>query len=339
MKKQTKQVLRIILFIMLGAFVFWFVYEDLDVNKILSSLKQAEYKWIALSLLLGILSHISRARRWVLLIKPLGHNPKLSNSFFSVMIMYLSNIAVPRSGEFVRCSLMRRYENVSFSKLLGTVITERVFDFIMLFAMLAVVLVYQITDIQTLVENNPGVYEKFASIFTLNRLIVLSLVSLAVLTLMYIFRSKLKHTLVWKKLSEFLKNITEGIKTVRKMKDKGEFLFHTILIWVLYFLMIYVTFFAFDFTSNLTVMQALTVFVMASFGMVFPSPGGIGSWHFMVMQTLFIYGVHDMNLSGAFAFAAHGAMTMMLIVVGLISYILMPLMNKDRLSLPGNSNM
>ena len=336
MNKTIKVILRTALFILVGVAIFWFVYKDLNTDKIIAALKDADYRWIAVTLILGVISHISRAMRWVLLIRPLGYKPTVRNSFLAVMIMYLSNIAVPRSGELIRCSVMKRYEKIPFTKLLGTVITERVFDFILLFIMLGIVLIYQIADIQTIIDNNPGVYDKLTSFFNAKVLIILTLAGITGLGLLYLLRSKLKETIVWKKLSEFLINIIEGVKTVWKMERKVEFIFHSVLIWVLYFIMIYVAFFAFDFTFNLTVMQGLTIFVMASFGMVFPSPGGIGSWHFMVIQTLFIYGISNPDEAGAFAFAVHGSMTLMLIVLGAVSFVLMPVLNKEKLVL-GNS--
>lgn len=321
--------MRIVIFMAVGAGIFALVYSELNAEIIINALAKADYSWILLSLLLGLISHISRAIRWVILIKPMGYKPKTSNAFFSVMIMYLTNMAIPRSGELVRCTVMSRYEKVPFSKLLGTVITERVFDFIMLFIMLAVVLIYSVADIETLIANNPGVYDRLSAFAHSIYMWIAAAVLILTVVLFIIFRGKLKKSLIGKKISDFIDNLAEGIKTVWYMENKLAFIFHTVLIWVLYFLMIYVTFFAFDFTSQLNLMQGLTVFVASSFGMVFPSPGGIGSWHFMVMQGLLIYGVSNADQSGAFAFAAHGAMTLMLIVLGILSFILMPLMNRQ----------
>ncbi len=332
LKKGIKQILKVILFIAIGVGLFIFVYKNIDTQETIKSLKNANYNWIILSVILGLVSHISRAMRWNLLIKPMGYKPKTLNSFFSVMIMYISNIAVPRSGEFVRCSVMSRYEKIPFPKLFGTVITERVFDFIMLFLMLIAVLLYSLRDIKKVVSNNPGVYEKLAKINQPHYLIIITVTLIALAILMYVFRHQIKKSIIARKIKKFLQDMFEGIKTVYYMQEKLKFIFHTVLIWVLYFVMIYVTFFAFEFTSHLTVMQALVIFVLASFGMVFPSPGGIGSWHFMVIQGLFLYGVSEPEKAGAFAFAAHGSMTLMLIVVGAISFILMPIMNKNHIS-------
>ncbi len=330
MGNKNKTILKYVIFFIIGIAIFIWVYSGQDTEKIISSLKNANYWWIALSLVLGIFSHVSRAIRWNLLITPMGYKPRFVNSFFSVLIMYLSNTAMPRSGEFVRCGVMSKYEKVPFSKLLGTVVTERVFDFIMLFILLAVVLITQMPVVSEIIENNPKIAEKFEKVFSAE--VILSLMTVAVIfaILLYIFRKKIQKTKIYKKIKEFVLNFTEGVKTVLKMKKKGAFIFHTVLIWVLYFIMLYVVFFSFDFTSHFTILMSLTVFVAASFGMVFPSPGGIGSWHFMVIQTLLIYGVSDESDAGAYAFAAHGSMTLLLIILGVVSIILLPIVNKKR---------
>ncbi|MCK5537409.1 MAG: flippase-like domain-containing protein, partial [Bacteroidales bacterium] len=140
---------------------------------------------------------------------------------------------------------------------------------------------------------------------------------------------KFKHLPFSQKIIGFVQSFIEGLKTIATMKKKGWFIFHSIFIFFLYYAMIFVNFFAFDFTAGLSPLIGLSVFVMASLGMVAPVPGGIGAWHFMTFGTLAIYGV-PINPSGAaFAFAVHGSMTLMLIVLGAVSLVLLPLFNKS----------
>ena len=330
MKGTIISLIRIILFLAVGLFLFWLVYKDQNVDEIVAALKKADYFWIVVSALLSLLSHLSRAIRWNLLINPLGHKPRLINSFFAVMVMYLSNLAIPRSGEVVRCSILKKYEKIPLSKLFGTVVVERIFDFIMLLILLLVVLATQMGEVLKLMENNPGIENKINSLFQVKYLIALGvmLVGLAVFT--YYFRKKFKKSLIYKKLRELLMSFIAGLDTVRKMEKKWEFIFHSVFIWVMYFLMIYVTFWSFKFTEHLSLMTGLTIFVMASFGMVVPSPGGIGTWHFMAIETLVIYGIERTPDANAFAFAAHGAMTLFLIAVGVISFALLPVINNEK---------
>ena len=329
MNKKLKNILQIIIFFSVGIGIFLWVSKDQDWDKTKVALLDADYTWIILSLILGLISHLSRAIRWNILIRPLGFKPKLINSFFSVMIMYLSNMAIPRSGEVVRCGIMSRTEKIPFTKLLGTVFIERIIDFIMLFILLATVLITQLGVIIDLF-NNPEVKSKISGLLSsVPFLAVFAGLFIVILILLYVFRSKIKSSKLYKKIRGIVSQFAEGVKAISKMDRKIEFIFHSVLIWVLYFIMIYIIFWSFDFTENLSLLTGLTVFVMSAFGMVFPSPGGIGSWHIAVIETLFIYGVSRAD-AYVFALAAHGSMTIMMIIIGVASVILLPIVNKSK---------
>ncbi len=329
MQDKIKNILKFTLFFAVGIFIFWWVYRDQDIEKLKQSLSEANYYWLGLSVVLSIFSHLSRAARWNILIKPLGYQPRLINSFFAIMIMYLSNIAIPRSGELTRCGILKKYENVPFSKLLGTVVIDRTFDMIMLLLLLGAVLVTQFPVVEGILENNPEVKQNIIKLLNSTPLIAGVLIGgIGLIILLYLYRKKLSHTIVYKKLSGFTKDVISGIKTVKHMEKKGAFLFHSVFIWVMYFIMIYVSFFAFKFTSSLSILAALTVFVATSFGTVAPSPGGIGTWHFMAIQTLILYGITNTAQLGAFAFAVHGFSTLSLIIFGTLSIILIPIVNR-----------
>jgi len=330
MTKQFKNIFKIIIFFSVGIVIFWWVSKDQDWNALKDALSKANYTWIFVSLVLGILSHISRAARWNLLIKPLGYKPKIINSFFSVMIMYLSNMAIPRSGEVVRCGVMSKTEGIPFAKLLGTVFIERVIDFVMLFVFLAIVLVTQIDVLYKLLTNNPNIknnIDKFISSTPI--LILIAVFFIFVIVLLYLYRAKIKKTKMYSKIENIITHFSDGFKSILKMENKFEFIAHSIFIWVMYFIMIYIVFWSFDFTKHLSLLTGLTVFVMSAFGMVAPSPGGIGTWHFMVIESLFVYGVSKAN-GYAFAIATHGSMTVMMIVIGVVSIILLPIVNKKK---------
>ena len=329
MNKKLKNIFKIILFFSVGIGIFLWVSKDQDWDKTKVALLEADYSWIILSLILGLISHLSRAIRWNILIRPLGYKPKLINSFFSVMIMYLSNMAIPRSGEVVRCGVMSRTENIPFTKLLGTVFIERIIDFIMLFILLATVLLTQMNVIIDLF-NNPEVKSKMSGLLSsVPFLAAFAGLFILILLLLYVFRSKIKSSKLYKKIRGIVSQFAEGVKAISKMERKFEFILHSLLIWVLYFIMIYIVFWSFDFTENLSLLTGLTVFVMSAFGMVFPSPGGIGSWHIAVIETLFVYGVSRSD-AYVFALAAHGSTTIMMIIVGVVSVILLPIVNKSK---------
>lgn len=327
LKKIIINVLKFSAFFALGAFIFWLIYKDQDIERIKSVLKNdVNYFWVILSLFIGLLSHISRTMRWGLMIEPIGHKPRFINTFLAVMVGYLMNLAIPRMGEISRCGVLSRYEKISFTKLIGTVVAERLVDMISLLILLAIVIISQFGQMLSFLHRNPEIANKLNSVLK-SPYLILGLVSIIVLY--FIFRKAFKHTIVFRKLMEILKNFKEGFISIRSIKRKGWFFFHSIFIWTMYFLMLYAVFFAFDFTSNLGPIAGLTTFVFASFGMVAPVQGGIGAWHFMAIEALSLYGVARNN-GIIFAFVAHTSMTSMIIIIGIISLLILPFTNRRK---------
>lgn len=325
MKKIALKTLKFLAFFTLGALIFWLIYKDQDIERIKSVLKNdVNYFWVLISLFVGLLSHISRTLRWGLMIEPIGHKPRFINTFLAVMVGYLMNMAFPRMGEISRCGVLSKYEKISFTKLIGTVVAERLVDMISLLILLGIVFFSQFGKMIRFIKQNPEIQEKLSSALTSPYLII-GVILLIILFLA--FRKAFKNTAFFKKIIDILKNFKEGFISIRSIKRKGWFYFHSIFIWVLYYIMLYVIFFAFDFTSHLNPIAGLTTFVMASFGMVAPVQGGIGAWHFMAIEALSLYGV-AMEDGIIFAFVAHGSMTAMIILIGIISMLVLPFINK-----------
>ncbi|MBN1819261.1 MAG: flippase-like domain-containing protein [Prolixibacteraceae bacterium] len=325
MKKKILNVLKFIAFFSVGGIIFWLIYKDQDIARIKEILtNDVNYTWIWLSLFLGLLSHISRSIRWNLMIEPLSHKPRLLNTFLSVMIGYLMNLVLPRMGEISRCGVLSRYEKISFPKLVGTVVTERIIDVIMLLLFFVFVLFTQFGQFLGFLHRNPEIEHNVRSLITSPVLWGGLVIFIAMII---VYRRTLKNTILFKKIDETLALFKEGLISVRNMKKKWAFIGHSFFIWIMYYLMMYVVFFSFDFTRDLTPLAGLTTFVLASFGMVAPSPGGIGSWHFMTKEALWIYGI-DKGDGLIFAFLMHTTMTSMLIVIGLISFLILPFLNR-----------
>jgi len=317
--------LKFAIFFLLGILIFWMVYKDQDVDHIKSVLSNhVNYFWIVVSLFLGLLSHVSRTIRWNLMIEPLGRKPKLLNTFLAVMVGYLMNLALPRMGEISRCGVLARYEKISFTKLIGTVVVERLVDVLMLLILLLLVVLTQFGQVLEFLNNNPEVNEKLHRVLY-SPILIGGLVF--VLLFIWIGRHKIKESSLVQKLKGLISQFSEGVQSIRNMKNKGAFIFHSAFIWLLYFLMLYCVFFAFGFTSHLAPLAGLTVFVFGSFGMVAPVQGGIGAWHFMVIESLALYGV-DRSDGKVFALLAHGSTTVMLIVLGLIGLLALPFVNE-----------
>jgi uncharacterized protein (TIRG00374 family) len=325
LKNTVGKILKFLIFFNLGIFIFWLIYKDQDIERIKSVLKnEVNYFWVVISLVIGLVSHISRTLRWGLMIEPIGHKPRFGNTFMAVMIGYLMNMAFPRMGEISRCGVIARYEKISFTKLFGTVVAERLIDVISLLLLLLIVIFSQFGQMISFLKRNPEIEEKLTHVFTSPLLISAVIVFIVVA---YLLRNTFKQTTIFKKIVHILKNFKEGFISIRSIKQKGWFWFHSVFIWFCYYLMLYAIFFAFDFTSILNPIAGLTTFVFASFGMVAPVQGGIGAWHFMAIEGLRLYGVAYEN-GVIFAFVAHTSMTVMIIALGLISMLILPFMNR-----------
>ena len=323
-----KRIIKFFLFLGITSFLFWLVYRDQNWSDLVKALKEdVDYTWIWVAIGMGILSHICRALRWQLLTASMGYRIRLANSFMGVMIGYFANIALPRMGEFTRCGVVSKYEDIPFAKLLGTVVTERVIDMLILLGLTFVVILTQFKQIVFFLEENKGIEDKFLSLFHSGWILF---VLAGLLAVCYLVWRLLRHSAFYQRLKGFGKGMKEGILTIKRVRHKGLFIFYSLFIWLLYYLMFYVCFFCFEFTSGLGPLVALTIFVLSSYGMVAPVQGGIGAWHFMVIAALLIYLPHTLgveSMSKTFALLTHGTMTLLYIVVGALCLLVMPLYN------------
>lgn len=335
MRPVIKNTIKFFLFLAVSVFLFWLVYKDQNWKELLTVLREdVNYTWIWVACVMGIASHVSRAMRWQLLTSSMGYKVSFWNSFMGVMIGYFANLAIPRMGEFTRCGVVSKYEDVPFSKLLGTVVTERVIDMIILLSLTLVALVTQFRQFVLFLDRNKEIEEKVVNMFHSAWLL---LIVLLLIVLGWGLWKLLRKTRLHEKIRSFVKGLKEGLLTVKDVKHKWLFIAHSLFIWLMYFLMFYVCFFCFQFTSHLGILVGLTIFVLSSYGMVAPVQGGIGAWHFMVIAALMIYLPDTPNIESmakTFALLTHGTMTLLYIVVGVICVIFLPIYNnsikKDR---------
>lgn len=328
MRPLYKNIIRFFLFLAVSVFLFWLVYRDQNWGDLLTVLREdVDYTWIWIACGMGIASHVSRALRWQLLTSSMGYRMSFWNSFMGVMIGYFANLAIPRMGEFTRCGVVTKYEDIPFSKLLGTVVTERIIDMIILLLLTLLAVVTQFRQIGIFFEENKAIEEKIIQLFhsAWLLLIVAGLLFAVWIVWHFVGKSRFKE-----RIHTFVRGLKEGLLSVKEVKHKVLFVAYSLFIWLMYFLMFYVCFFCFQFTSHLGMLVALTIFVLSSYGMVAPVQGGIGAWHFMVIAALMIYLPHIPNVEGmakTFALLTHGTMTLLYIVVGLLCLIFLPIYN------------
>lgn len=321
MKVNLKKTGFILFPIFLGLFLIWYSFSHFkpgDFESIKNSFKTANYWWVLLSVLLGVLSHLSRAYRWQFLLEPLGYKPRFANSVMTVLMAYLLNLAVPRSGEVLRAASIKKYDKIPFEKAFGTIVAERIADVIMLGAIIGLAFLLQ-TELITgyLFPKNSG-FSNFIKITVLIILIVAGY---------YIFKwlKKSKNEFILK-IVDFFNGLLDGVKSILKMKKKWAFIGHTIFIWLMYVLMFYAVTFAIPETNHLPFAAIIVGFVVGGLSMALTN-GGLGSYPVFVASAFIIYHV-DNNPARAFGWIMWTAQTLMVIVFGGLSFIFIPIYNK-----------
>ena len=331
MRKRFLSIMQYALFLGAGIFLVWWQLRgmtDVEKKEFYDSLQNANY-WIVIPIsVMSILSHISRSMRWKLLMEPLNYNPRLINVFAVTMVGYLANAAIPRLGEILKCTFLSRYEKLKADKLVGTIIVERSFDVVCYIIFMGITVLIQIDVIGEFVKNELQLIANAPGIpLWVKLLAVAGAVSLLLFGLKFLFRKYPGNKLIVK-IKNVVKGIGEGFRSIKKLKHRKAFIVHTIFIWTMYLLQIYLGFSAMDGVSHLGMKAAFSVLSLATLAMI-ATPGGIGSFPIFVMQTLTIYGIAA-PLGKAFGWLMWGVSTGIIVVVGVIALLALPYINKKK---------
>lgn len=340
MKDKIKQAIKLGLIICLSIVLLFLAFRKVDLSEVLGILAKAEYSWVLLAFVASVLAFISRARRWILLIRPLGHRPRLANAYHALMTGYLFNFAAPRLGELTRCVALGKKEKIPVDRLFGTVIAERVFDLISIFIIMLIMVLGRSKSMDSFIRNNvfQALEDKISSFFGFSSLfvIILILFHAAIFILLLIYRDRMRKMKLYTRISELIQGIFSGLKTFIKMKvnDKFEFILHTLIIWTFYIVMTWVIFYAIPATSGLQFIDAVFILVIGSLGMAAPVQGGIGAFHWIISRGLSV--VYDIDLSEGLAYAtlSHESQLLLIAVLGTISfYVIMRRSGKDKFNM------
>lgn len=333
MKKKLIDALKVVLPLGVGIYVIWYQFNQLSDNQITEikqSFAKADYIWVGVSVLFGLLSHVSRAWRWKYTLEPIGYKTSFLNNFFAVMIGYVANIIIPRLGEVWRCVMLSRFEKTSFEKTFGTVVAERVADMIILASIVLIVVVMQLSMLRDSLEKLfAGFFENYSFDQLLLNVLIAVGVLLIVAAVIWRLISKSSNP-IFAKVRELLQGLFDGIMSIVRMERKAAFLLHSAFIWAMYVGMFYVPFFALPETSDATLGAVLASFVMASFSIVLVQ-GGIGVYPIAVAQTLSLYAI-PYESGFAMGWIIWVAQTVMVVLFGVSSLILMPLVNSRSVS-------
>jgi len=317
LNKKIKTTLKIALPLVLGIILVWYSLSKISFQELLQYFKDANYVYIGLGLLFGLLSHLSRAYRWKFMIEPMGYSLRLSNSIMAVFAAYLVNYTIPRAGEFIRGSILTNYEGVPFEKGFGTIVAERIADMLMMVLIIIV----------TLFLEFEFIYEFFSARFHPLKIVTGSiiLILIGIIFLIIIKRSKSKFAI---KIKSFVSGLIEGAMSIFKMKNKWAFIFHTFFIWAMYLLMFFITTFSLEETTNLPLTAVLIGFISASFSIA-ATNGGIGSYPVAVYIAFSMFSIAK-EPSIAFGWIMWSSQTLMIIILGGLSLIYLPIYNRKK---------
>lgn len=334
MKKRLLDFSKIVFFLSLGVFFIWLFMHNLtpeEKKDIYSSFLSANYFWVIVSILIGVFSHYSRAIRWKLLMKPMGYNPSLKNTFMAVMIGYFANLALPRLGEVTRCGILARYEKIPLQKSFGTVVTERAIDLVSLFLAFLLTFSLHLDKLaqfknSTIFRNIRVKYNQMENPSTLYYLSAAGI--LLIVILLFRFRHRISHTSFYKKIKEIILGFIEGLKSLTKIEKPLLFIFHSINIWVMYLVMTWVIFLCLPETSNLGLDVGLAVLVFGSIGIIIVQ-GGIGIYPWIVAEILVMFLVPETK-GYATGWLSWTGQTLMIVCFGLLSLIFLPILNNKK---------
>ena len=318
MKTHLSKWLSIVIPILLGILIIIYQYNkftDAQIEEIVGYFKNANYYFVILSVMVGFMGNTLRAYRWKYMLDHLGYESNFANNFMAVNIGYLLNLTVPKSGEISRAVIVKKYNNIPFDKGFGTIVAERIIDifFLLFFMLLAVLLQYNIVK-AFILDKIP--------VQLLTLLFIVGLVSLIIIILVYKY-SKIKMIFV---LKEKISGLKEGLLSVVHMKKKGAYFFQTILIWMSYVLTYVIATMVIPETSTLTIGAIITSFVVGSIAIAFTN-SGFGAYPFLTSKILLFYAIAE-PAGTAFGWIIWTSQMLLIIFLGVLSFIMLPIVNR-----------
>lgn len=317
-KKITNNIFKVTLSLFLGGAILYWMYRGFDFKQVEEVLLyQMNWTWMLLSFPFGILAQILRGWRWKQTLEPLNEHSRTNTCIHSIFLSYALSLLIPRIGEFARCGVLKRWDHVSFPKALGTVVTERAIDSLLVLFITGMVFLMQIPVFLNFFHTTGTSMDNILHQFTATGYLVTTICGIAVLILLHILLKKLA---IYNKVKATLSGLWQGIISLRKVKNVPLFIIFTLGIWLSYFLHYYLTFQCFESTSHLSVMCGLVTFIVGSIAVIVPTPNGAGPWHFAVKTMLILYGIRQ-NDALYFVLIVHSLQTLLVILLGIYSWI------------------
>ena len=333
MNRSIASILQYLLFIGLGVLFVWLSVRDITEQEwlqIKDALRRARHWLIIPAFFLLFLAHYSRALRWRILMQPLGYRPSRFNTFAAVMIGYLVNSGVPRLGEVVKCTLLAKYERVRADKLVGTIVVERAVDVVcLLIAFLAAIIFEGQVIWAPLSESFSNFFYDNSGHASIRKIIIVVGSIVVVIAVLYFLLKRFGHIDAIAKIKSVLRGILDGLNSIRRLENKGLFLFHTLLIWALYLSGTTIGIYALRETSHLGIGGGLTTLVFGSLGMIV-SPGGIGAYALIVAKLIGWYGLDPHTIGRALGWLLWSVQTLIILLGGVFCFAFLSYHNKNR---------
>jgi hypothetical protein len=316
--KYVQTIAKILLPLVLGGAILYWMYRGEDWERIEHvMMHEMNWTWMLLSFPFGILAQMCRGWRWRQTLEPLGEKPRTAVAIYSIFLSYAVSLVIPRIGEFTRCGVLKRWDGISFPKALGTVVTERAIDTLLMGALTGLTLLFQLSVFGTFFEKTGTSMDTILQKFSPMGYLVTAICGVAALVLVHLLLRRLS---IYNKVKMTMHGIWEGVMSLKNVRNVPLFLFFSVAIWVCYFLHYYLTFFCFDFTADLGLGCALVTFVVGSIAVIVPTPNGAGPWHFAVKTMLILYGVVDERALW-FVLIVHTVQTMLVVVLGIWAWL------------------
>lgn len=326
MKKTFGTLLKILIPIVIAAIILWWMYRDMEWQEIWDAVSgdKMNWTWMLLSLPFGVTAQVFRGLRWKLALEPLGEKARYGTCTNAIFLSYGSSLIVPRVGELLRCGVLKRYDNVSFSRSVGTVVTERCIDILIILLLSGVTVLLQI-PVFTRIANETGVsLDSILGKFSVTGYIV-TFFCLVLIAFTGWWASRKLNIL--ERTKSMMKELAEGLFSIRFIRSRFLFIVYSLGIWVSYFLHFYLTFYCFTYSEHLGLSVALVAFVVGTFAVLVPTPNGAGPWHFAVKTVLVLYGVGQ-NDAVAFVLIVHTIQTALVALLGIYSCVALELTTK-----------
>ena len=309
----TSQALKILLPLLLGGAILYWMYRDFDFRSIQHVLlHEMDWTWMLLSLPFGVTAQLFRGWRWRQTLDPIGEHPRRSTCVHAIFLSYATSLVIPRVGEFLRCGVLKRYDGTSFAKALGTVVTERAIDTLLVALITVCTILFQMSVFGIFFDKTGTSLDTLLQ-FSTTGWLVTGICSIAALVLLHFLLRRLSF---YDKVKTTLHGIWQGVASLKDVRNIPLFLFFTVGIWLSYFIHYYLTFFCFDFTADLGLSCALVTFVVGSIAVIVPTPNGAGPWHFAVKTMLILYGVADTQAL-YFVLIVHTVQSLLVILMGI----------------------